>query len=319
MSLFPEIEPYAQDWLDVSGGHRIYYEQCGNVQGVPVLFLHGGPGSSCNPGHRRFFDPRHYHIILFDQRGCGKSTPCGEVRDNTTAHLIADMEQLRRALNVERWLLFGGSWGSTLALAYAQAHAPAVLGLILRGIFLASAEELDWYCYGLKNFASEAWQRFANFLPEEKHGNLLQHYHQAIHQPDLQQAGAAAQAWNGYETELMMLGQSQPQIKSSVADELMLARARVQTHYLINCCFLKENKLIENLHKIRHLPAAIVHGRLDLICPVQTAQRLQRAWPEAQLKIVENAGHSSSHPALAAELIAATESFRKILSRVPAP
>ena len=313
-SLYPEIEPYAQGLLEVPGGHRIYYEECGTRNGVPVVFLHGGPGSQCNSGHRRFFDPEHYRIILFDQRGCGKSPPFGEIRGNTTAHLIADMEQLRATLKIERWLLFGGSWGSTLALAYAQQHPQAVLGLILRGIFLCSGEELDWYFYGLKQFAPEAWERFSSRVPKQRRNELLQYYHGAIHQADQGSALAAAKAWSNYEAELMMLGELQQEAKPPLPDEAMLGRVRIQTHYLMNNCFLHENMLLTHLPAIRHLPATIAHGRFDLVCPVGAAYALHRAWPEAELKIVENAGHSSSSPAMASMLVAATERFKEILA-----
>lgn len=314
VSLYPEIEPYAQGLLEVSGGHRIYYEECGNRNGVSVVFLHGGPGSQCDSGHRRFFDPEHYRIILFDQRGCGKSPPFGEIRGNTTAHLIADMEQLRATLKIERWLLFGGSWGSTLALAYAQQHPQAVLGLILRGIFLCSEEELDWYFYGLKQFAPEAWERFSNWVPKQRRNELLQYYHEVIHQPDPGSALAAAKAWSNYEAELMMLGELQQEAKPPLPEEALLGRARMQTHYLMNRCFLHENMLLTHLPAIRHLPATIVHGRFDLVCPVGAAYALHHAWPEAELKIVENAGHSSSSPAMASMLVAATERFKEILA-----
>lgn len=312
-SLYPEIEPYAHGFLEVTGGHRIYYEECGNPAGMPVLFLHGGPGSGCNPGHRRFFDPRHYRIILFDQRGCGRSLPFAELRENTTALLIADIERLRTTLRIERWLLFGGSWGSTLALAYAEAHPHAVSGLILRGIFLGSKQELDWYCYGLKSFAPEAWARFSGFVPEARRDDMLDYYYCAIHQTDTRLALAAARAWNAYESELMMLGELKQETKPSLADEEVLGRARVQTHYLYNRCFLAENQLLQDLPGIRELPASIVHGRFDMVCPVATAYTLHSAWPEAQFTVVENAGHSASTPALAAALVAATERFKSIL------
>ena len=312
-SIYPEIEPYAQGLLEVTGGHRIYYEECGNPAGQPVLFLHGGPGSGCNPGHRRFFDPRHYRIILFDQRGCGRSLPFAELRENTTAALIADIERLRTTLKIERWLLFGGSWGSTLALAYAEEHPHAVNGLILRGIFLGSRSELDWYCYGLKNFAPEAWSRFSGFVPEERRDDMPGYYYHAMHQPDARLALAAARAWNAYESELMMLGELQQETKPSLIDEEMLGRARVQTHYFYNHCFLAEDQLLQGLAKIRQLPASIVHGRFDMVCPVATAYTLHSAWPEAQFTVVEHAGHSASNPALAAALVAATERFKSIL------
>ncbi len=312
-SLFPEIEPYAHGLLEVTGGHRIYYEECGNHAGQPVLFLHGGPGSGCNPGHRRFFDPRHYRIILFDQRGCGRSLPFAELRENTTASLIADIERLRAMLKIERWLLFGGSWGSTLALAYAEAHPQAASGLILRGIFLGNKQELDWYCYGLKIFAPEAWSRFSEFVPEERRNDIFDFYYHAIHQPDARMALAAARAWNAYESELMKLGELQQEAKPGLADEEVLGRARVQTHYLFNCCFLSENQLVLGLARIRRLPASIVHGRFDMVCPVATAYTLHNAWPEARFTVVENAGHSASTPALAAALVAATERFKSIV------
>ena len=311
-SLFPEIEPYTQGMLDVSGVHRVYYEECGNSAGMPVLFLHGGPGSGCNPGHRRFFDPRHYRIILFDQRGCGRSLPFAELRQNTTAALIADIEKLRAVLKIERWLLFGGSWGSTLALAYAETHPQAVTGLILRGIFLASKQELDWYCYGLKCFAPEAWDRFSGFVPEARRNDMLGDYYRAIHQPDARLALVAAHAWNAYESELMMLGELWQETKPALADNELLGRARVQTHYLFNHCFLSENQLLQGLAPIRRIPASIVHGRFDMVCPVGTAYTLHHAWPETRFIIVENAGHSASTPELAAALVSETEHFKSV-------
>ena len=313
-SLFPEIEPYAQGLLDVSGGHRIYYEECGNTTGMPVLFLHGGPGSGCNPGHRRFFDPRYYRIVLFDQRGCGRSMPFAELRENTTAALISDIEALRVLLDIERWLLFGGSWGSTLALAYAEKHPQAVSGLILRGIFLASKQELDWYCYGLKCFAPEAWDRFSTFVPEARRNDIVGEYYRAIHHADTRVALPAARAWNDYESELMMLGESQREAKPALADNELLGRTRVQTHYLFNHCFLSENELLQNVTPVRCIPASIVHGRFDMVCPVGTAYTLHRAWPEARLAVVENAGHSASTPTLAAALVSETERFKSIFS-----
>jgi len=312
-ALFPEIKPYAVGMLDVTGGHRVYYEECGSTAGKPVLFLHGGPGSGCNPGQRRFFNPQHYRIVLFDQRGCGRSVPVAELRENSTSSLIADIERLRAVLEIERWLLFGGSWGSTLALAYAEQHPQAVAGLILRGIFLASKRELDWYCDGLKFFAPEAWDRFSGFVPGTQRNDLLGFYYRAIHQPDTRLALAAALAWNAYESELMRLGELQQEAKPALNDNDVLGRARVQTHYLVNGCFLSENQLLQGLAAIRAIPAEIVHGRFDMVCPVGTAYTLHRAWPQARFTIVENAGHSASTPALASALVAATERFRSIV------
>ena len=240
-ALFPPLEPYASGWLERDEGHRIWYEQSGNPQGAPVVFLHGGPGSSTNPDHRRFFDPAFYRIVLLDQRGCGRSTPRGEIRANTTPHLLSDLERLRLELEIRRWLLFGGSWGSTLALAYAQAHPEIVSGLVLRGLFLASEDEVSWFVTGLSRFLPEAWSTFAASGDDQSCAGLLRRYHERIVLDDV----AAAARWNAWESAVMAVGEAPP--ASAAADMATLARVRVQLHYLVNGCFLAPGQLLHGL------------------------------------------------------------------------
>jgi proline iminopeptidase len=306
--LYPPIEPAQTGWLEAGGGHRLYFEVCGNQQGAPVLFLHGGPGSSTNPGQRRFFDPSFYRIVLFDQRGCGRSTPSGETRANTTADLLEDIERLRRHLEVERWLLFGGSWGSTLALAYAQAHPERVRGLVLRGVFLATDGEVAWYLEGLRQFLPEAWEALARGVPQASCAGLIEHYHAAAAGADM----AAAQRWNAYENATMAVGEAGSSSAAAPSTEL-LARVRVQLHYLAARCFLEPGQLMRDLPRIAQLPAVVVQGRRDLVCPPVTAYTLAQAWPAARLWMVEEAGHSAMHPALRAALVRATEDFKAVL------
>jgi proline iminopeptidase len=314
--LYPPIEPDHASWLEAGAGHRVYYEVCGNAQGIPALFLHGGPGSSSNPGHRRFFDPTCYRIVLFDQRGCGRSTPGGETRANDTALLIGDIERLREHLGVEAWLLFGGSWGSTLALAYAQAHPERVRGLVLRGVFLASRAEVAWYLEGLRRFLPEAWEALARDVPQPDSANLIAHYAARVEGGDL----SAAQRWNAYESATLAVGEaaSNPPSGASVSEAGgVLGRVRVQLHYLSHDCFLEPDWLPRGLSRIAHLPAIVVQGRRDLVCPPLTAYTLARAWPAARLRMVEDAGHSAMHPALRMALVRATEEFKGVLSPSP--
>jgi proline iminopeptidase len=293
------------DWLDVEGGHRLYFEVCGNPRGAPVVFLHGGPGSGCKPDHRRFFDPAFYRIVLLDQRGCGRSTPAGEVRENTTAHLVEDLERLRRRLDAERWLLFGGSWGSTLALAYAQAHPQRVWGLILRGPFLGSRAETAWYLEGLQRFVPEAWQALAQGVAAPDRMGLIAHYQARVEQGDT----IAAQRWSAYETAVMAVGEIQAGTLASAA-EPVLSRVRIQLHYLSQDFFLAPGQLLGGLPRIAHVPAILVQGRRDLVCPPATAYTLAQMWPQARLAIVETAGHSAMHLDMSAALVRATEDFR---------
>lgn len=299
--LFPEIEPYRTGHLEVDGGHALYFEESGNAGGIPALFLHGGPGSRTRAAHRRFFDPRHYRIVLCDQRGCGLSSPAGRVESNTTQHLVADIERLRLHLGVGRWMLFGGSWGSALALAYAQAHPDRVTGLVLRGVFLASRDELQWYLGGMRKFIPEAWAEFAGAEP---HG-LLARYRALVDHADPGVALAAARSWNAYEARMMAMSDALVDAGSPPAEEL-LARVRVQLHYLAQDCFLRENELLDNLWRIGDTPAIIVQGRMDMVCPPQAALSVAQGLPGAELHMVPGGGHSASQPAMAAALSAAT-------------
>ncbi|MEI7968001.1 MAG: prolyl aminopeptidase [Betaproteobacteria bacterium] len=312
--LYPPIEPYHSGSLEVSEGHRVYYEQSGHPSGMPVLFLHGGPGSATKPDHRRYFDPAFYRIVLFDQRGCGRSTPLGERSGNTTAHLVDDIEQLRRAAGIGRWLLFGGSWGSTLALAYAQAHPDRVRRLILRGIFTASRRELDWYFVGLRQFIPEAWEALHEVAPGAHWPVLVARYHELLNHAESAVALAAATRWNAYESAIMNIGEGPA--AAGQADAAALARARVQVHYLVHGCFLADGQLLANVARIAHLPVTILHGRRDFVCPPVMAFELARHWPGADLRFVEAAGHASSHPALERELVVAADAARHALTDV---
>lgn len=309
--LFPVIDPYDHDWLRVSATHEIYYEQCGNPHGQPVVVLHGGPGSGCNPGQRRFFDPAHYRIILFDQRGCNRSRPPGCIEDNTIWHLVEDIEALRMHLGIETWLVFGGSWGSTLALAYAARHLAAVQGLILRGIFLCREQELVWFLQQARYFFPEAWLKLASLPGLEPGADLMTCYHQQIFGTDAQRALAAAERWNAYEGEIMsLLPTPGPSFRPEPA--AIMARARVLLHYLVNQGFLAEQPLLEQVECLRHIPAVIIQGRYDMVCPPITAHELHQRWPEADFRIVPDAGHSSMEPGVAAALVEATNRFRQL-------
>ena len=309
---YPEIEPYESGLLRLDGRHSMYYEQCGNPAGVPVVFLHGGPGAGASTVHRRFFDPQHYRIVIFDQRGAGRSKPLGEIADNTTPHLIADIERLRRHLGIGRWLVFGGSWGSTLALAYAEAHLEPVRALILRGIFLCRRSEIDWFLYGMRVLAPEAWRSFAEFLPESERGDLLAAYYRRLIDPDPAVHMPAARAWSIYEGTCCTLLPSPETVQTFGQDVLALGLARMEAHYFSNDIFLPESSILANIGRIRHIPAMIVQGRYDLVCPIATADELARAWPEAEYVIVPDAGHSAMEPGIRAALVAATEKFREL-------
>ena len=308
-ALFPEIEPYRQDWMAMDAGHCIYFEESGNERGFPVLFLHGGPGSRTRPAHRRFFDPQFYRIVLFDQRGCGLSTPAGSTIANTTQHLVADVEQLRKSLGVQRWLLFGGSWGSTLALAYAIAHTEAVAGLILRGVFLGSSDEIQWYLSGMRRFMPEAWAEFT----VDAGSHPLARYHQLVGHPDAATALSAARRWHDYEARMMGSGDLSADTGAPPEDEL-LARARVQLHYLVNDCFLRPGELLDNLWRIAALPAVIVQGRMDMVCPPATAVGVAERLPRTDLHVVVGGGHSASQPAMSSLLCAAARRMQSLLA-----
>ncbi|MBI3526499.1 MAG: prolyl aminopeptidase [Betaproteobacteria bacterium] len=304
-AFYPPIEPYRRDLLDVGGGHRVYFEESGNPHGIPVIFVHGGPGSQSRPAHRRFFDPDFYRIILFDQRGCGQSTPLGSLSENTTPHLIADMDRLRRHLKVERWLLFGGSWGSTLSLAYALSHADQVAGMILRGVFLGSRAEVDWFLSGVRGFVPEAWVEFAR----DAVGSLVEHYRRQTDSPEQEVALAAAKRWCDYEARVME--PANPSASAGAASQQeILARVRVQLHFLANDFFLQPNELPDNLWRIGTKPVTIVQGRLDMVCRPVAAAAVAQGIEGSELRIVATGGHSALQPEIAAALCAATRRMR---------
>ncbi len=310
--LYPAIEPYKVDHLQVDDIHTLYIEQSGNPNGVPVVFLHGGPGGGSSPSHRRFFDPRRYRIVVFDQRGAGNSTPLGETRNNTIELLTADIEAIRTLLGIERWHLFGGSWGATLGIAYAVAYPRRCLSLTLRGIFLLRTWEVDWFVYGIRAVFPEAWNRFSNFIPEDERGELLQAYIRRLHAPDPAIRLAAARSWSLYEGACSSF-QPNSYFLSGYADEVVaLGLARLEAHYMANHVLHGEQDLLRRIDGIRHIPAAIVQGRYDMICPIRTANELHRAWPEADYIVIPDAGHSAIEPGTRTALLEATDRFSNI-------
>ena len=308
--LFPKIEPYVSGLLVLDDLHTMYWEQSGNAAGVPVLFLHGGPGAGSSPAHRQFYDPTYYRIVIFDQRGAGRSTPLGEARDNTTSHLIRDIETLRRHLGIEGWLVFGGSWGSTLALAYGETHPERCLGFILRGIFLCRESEIDWFLYGLKNLFPEEWHTFvAPLLPSER-GDILAAYRHRLMDPDPEVHMPAARAWSVYEGSCSTLLPNPKTVGYFSGDTVALGLARMEAHYFSHDIFLPKNSLLDNVDKIRSIPAIIVQGRYDAVCPIISADDLHHEWPQARYVVVNDAGHSVWEPGIQAELVKATERFK---------
>ena len=306
--LFPSLAPHRHGMLAVDALHTLYWEECGKPDGVPVLFLHGGPGAGLSPQHRRFFDPAHYRVILFDQRGAGKSTPLGEWRDNTTPLLIADIERLRLQFGIEKWLVFGGSWGSTLALAYGQAHPDCCLGFILRGIFLCTDAEIDWFIHGVRWFHPELYDEFVAPIPAAERGDLLAAYCRRILCDDPALYLPAVRSWSRFEGRRVFL---LPQPDEAPNDALDLSLGRLETHYMANRAFLAEDQLMRDIGRINHLPAVIVQGRYDMICPPLAAQRLHRAWPGARLRMIPDAGHGALETGIARALVGATEQFRR--------
>src|SRR5512141_945252 len=308
--LYPPLEPYLRGRLAVDSLHTLAWEESGNAQGVPVVFLHGGPGGGTSPRHRQFFDPAFYRIVLFDQRGAGHATPCGEVRDNTTQHRVQDIERLRVELGIERWLVFGGSWGSTLALAYGQAYPERCLGFVLRGIFLGRQAELDWFLDGMGYFFPEARQRFVELLPAGERNDLLGNYYRRLTDPDPAIHLPAAHAWSIYEGACSSLAPNPDIVAHLDDDAAALALARIEAHYFVNGIFLPEAALLADVGRIRHLPCTIVQGRYDIVCPPSSAFDLHDAWPEAELVVVPDAGHSAWEPGITRELVAATERMK---------
>ena len=311
-TLYPEIEPYDAGFLQVSPLHRVYYEQCGNPRGKPAVFLHGGPGAGCNAKSRRFFDPAHYRIVLFDQRGCGRSTPNAELVDNTTWHLVGDIERLREHLGIARWQVFGGSWGSTLALAYAQTHPERVTELVLRGIFMLRRWEMEWfYQDGCNAIYPDAWEEYLKPIPAVERADLMGAYYRRLTSPDTAVQLEAAKAWSIWEGGTSFLAPSADYIASTGADEFALTFARIECHYFVHGGFFeRDDQLLVDAHKLKNIPAVIVQGRYDIVCPMRSAWDLHRAWPEDDLKIIGDAGHSAFEPGITHELISATDRFR---------
>ena len=312
LGLFPAITPYSSGFLSVSDGHQLYWEQSGNPDGVPIILLHGGPGSGTAPIQRQFFDPDYYRIILFDQRGSGRSSPHGCVEHNTIQHLIDDMEKLRNHLSISQWHLFGGSWGSTLALSYAACHANKCKSMILRGIFLLEQDEINWWLYGIKSIFPEAWEQFAHFIPEYERDNLLEGYYQRLMGRDKDVAQNAALHWGLYESACSSLIPNYQTITTDEQKANILALARIECHYFRNHKIIPSESLMTKIDAFRHVPSVIIHGRYDVICPLSTAYRLHQAWPEADYIVVPDGGHSALDPAIRSRLIEATENAKSI-------
>jgi proline iminopeptidase len=308
--LYPEIEPHGQGRLPLDEIHTMYWEESGNPAGIPVIFLHGGPGAGSTPAHRRFFDPAYYRIVIYDQRGAGRSTPLGEIRENTTPHLINDLELLRQHLKIDRWLVFGGSWGSTLAIAYGEAHPERCLGFILRGIFLCRKQEIDWFLYGLRNIFPEAWRVLVAPLSTEERNNILAAYYQRLMNPDPAIHLPAARTWSTYEGSCSTLLPNPATISYFASDTVALGLARMEAHYFSHNIFLPENALLRNVHKLHNIPATIVQGRYDAVCPIVSADDLHQAWPQAEYIIIDDAGHSAWEPGIQSALVRAADQFK---------
>lgn len=312
--LFPAILPSQTHRLQVDEVHELYVEESGTREGIPVVFLHGGPGASCEPSHRRYFDPEQYRIVLFDQRGCGKSRPHASLRDNTTQHLIDDLERIRTELNIDQWVVFGGSWGSTLALAYAEAHPDRVLGLILRGIFLCRQQDIDWfYQGGTARLFPEAWQDFLHPIPEDEQDNLVEAYYRRLTGENEIERMSAAKAWSIWEGTTATLQPNRSVLDYFADPHLALSIARIESHYFINQCFMRENQLLEAIDKIQDIPGFIVHGRYDVICPIDQAIELHAAWPKSQLKVIASAGHAVSELGITEALVESTNQMLRLL------
>ncbi len=308
--LFPEIGPFETGYMPVSGGHVMYWEQVGHPRGQPVLFLHGGPGAGAGAVHRRFFDPAFWRVVIFDQRGAGRSRPFGSLVANTTPDLVEDIESLRRHLGLERWLLFGGSWGSTLALAYAQAHPDRVIGLVLRGVFLGRPSEVDWFLHGLSAVFPDAHANFIQFLPEAERVDILGAYLRRLTDPDPSVHMPAARAWSVYEGSCSTLLPSPDTVASFAQDRTALGLARIEAYYFAHDLFLPPGGLLAHMDPIAHLPAEIVQGRYDMVCPACTAFDLAAAWRSARLTVIPDAGHSALEPGVRRALVTAVERFR---------
>ena len=308
--LYPPAEPFDQRMMEVGDGHRIYVEQCGNPQGIPVVVLHGGPGGGCSPAMRRYFDPATYRVVLFDQRGCGRSRPHASTEANTTWHLVRDIEAIRAALGIDRWAVFGGSWGATLALIYAQTHPDRAAALILRGVFLMTRRELQWfYGGGAGRFFPELWARFAGMIPEEERDDLIAAYHRRLFSGDVMAETRFARAWTAWENALAAIGNDGPGGEGPA--DYARAFARLENHYFTNEGFLdQDGQILARADRLRGIPGHIVQGRYDMICPPEAAVKLHRAWPGSDLHMVARAGHALSEPGISAELVRIMDRLR---------
>ncbi|HEX7027831.1 MAG TPA: prolyl aminopeptidase [Gammaproteobacteria bacterium] len=315
MDLFPEISPYRTLRLDVGEGHELYIEESGAPAGLPVVFLHGGPGGGSSPYHRRFFDPGRYRIVVFDQRGCGRSTPYAALTHNTTWDLVSDIEKIREELHIDQWLVFGGSWGSTLALVYAQRHPERVLGLVLRGIFLCRDRDIQWFYQsgGASEVFPEAWEQFVSPIPVSERADMVAAYHRRLTGDDNELRMVAARAWSVWEGTTATLRQDEKTVAHFSDPAVALALARIENHYFVNHCFLDENQLLAGAGGMQGIPGIIVHGRYDIVCPVSQAWALHAAWPNSQLTVVDDAGHAATEPGIRRALVAATQTMAERL------
>lgn len=312
--LHPPIEPFDQRIIDVGQGHQVYFEQCGNPAGIPVVVLHGGPGGGCSPAMRRYFDPKVFRVVLFDQRGCGRSRPYASVENNTTWHLVADIERIRTELNIDDWIVFGGSWGATLSLIYAQTHPERVTNLILRGVFLMTQSELDWfYGGGAGKFWPETWARFVALIPEDERGDLIQAYHKRLFSGDRSIEVKYGRAWSAWENALASIHSTGGSGESP--GDYARAFARLENHYFTNAGFLEfDGQILANMGRISHIPGVIVQGRYDMICPPVSAYRISELWPSGELKMVRNAGHALSEPGISAELVRVMDQIAEVMA-----
>ncbi|WNO09514.1 prolyl aminopeptidase [Teredinibacter sp. KSP-S5-2] len=318
--LYPEIKPYKQHTLAVSDIHTLHIEECGDPDGIPILFIHGGPGAGFSKHDRRFFNPERYRIILLDQRGAGRSTPHADLTDNTTAHLIDDLDTVRQHLGVAKWVLFGGSWGSTLALLYAQAFPEKVLGMILRSIFLARQKDLHWfYQDGASNVFPDYWEEYLHPIPEEERGNLMTAYYQKLTGDNELAKMAAAKAWSTWEGRCATLRPNPEIVHALASPHMAVSLARIEAHYFVNNAFIQENQILNNADKLKGIPGTIIHGRYDMVCPLDNAYELHKVWPESELQIIRDAGHSSHEPGIIDALVKATETMAREISGEKGP
>jgi proline iminopeptidase len=313
--LYPSIEPYVRRTINVESPHRIHVEECGNAGGIPVLFVHGGPGGGCEAYHRQYFDPQRYRIILYDQRGCGRSTPHAELEGNSTQALLSDMETIREQLDVERWLVFGGSWGSTLGLVYAQAYPQRVLGLVLRGIFLCRKQDIQWfYQHGASRLYPDYWQEFIKPIEPAQRSDMVAAYYRLLTGEDEVARLSAAKAWSLWEGRTSTLLARPALVQHFSESHVALSMARIECHYFVNDCFLEPDHILQQAGRLKGIPGVIVQGRYDVICPMDQAFSLHQAWPDSRLEVVGDAGHSAGEPGIVDALVRATDAFAKQLS-----